>query len=159
MHTRAEEAGDTAADAADARVPVAAVLRDGARLLASLRKAATALLALVLAEAQVSIASAMLVLLAYVAMVAFAVALWACVVALLGWALALAMHSIGAALAVLVGIHVLLVGTMYFLIRRLLRRAAFPHSRAEFGALRHTLRKDLAKFQASTEAPAAEPPA
>lgn len=156
MSASAEEsAGASATAAAAPDVPVGALLTAGVRLLASVRKATASLLALLLAEAQVSKASAALAFLACVALVAFAVTLWMCVIALVGWILAVAMHSVGAALAVLVGIHAVLVGATFFLIRRMVRRASFPHSRAEFSALRRTLRHDLAKFQnaATTVAP------
>lgn len=156
MGAGAEGSSGASTGAAPADVPVGALVRAGVRLLASVRKATTSLLALLLAEAQVSKASASVVFLACVALVAFAVALWVCVVALIGWALAVAMHSVGASLAVLVGLHVLLVGATFFLIRRMIRRATFPHSRAEFAALRHTLGRDLARFQDATAAPGTE---
>lgn len=152
-----DSAGASATTAATPDVPVGALLTAGVRLLASVRKAAASLLALLLAEAQVSKASAALVFLACVALVAFAVALWVCVVALVGWALAVVMHSVGAALAVLVGVHAVLVGATFFLIRHMVRRASFPHSRAEFSAIRHTLRRDLARFQSAAGTVAPEP--
>lgn len=148
-------AGTSAADAS-----AGAVLAAGVGLFASLKRTAAALLALLTAEAQVFGASVALIFLASVALVACAVALWVCVVALIGWALAVATHSVGIALAILVGLHVLLVAGIWFAIRRAILQITFPRTRAELSALRHSLRNDVARFQhASSVPPEREPPA
>lgn len=126
---------------------IGAVLGAGAGLFASLRRVVTTLLALLAAEARVLRASVAMVFLASVALVAFSVSLWACVVALLGWALTVATHSLGIALAILVVLHLILVVAIWFAIKRAIRQASFPHARAEFSALRHTLQRDVARFQ------------
>ncbi|TAN02290.1 MAG: hypothetical protein EPN40_01440, partial [Rhodanobacteraceae bacterium] len=61
--------------------PFGAVLTAGAGLFGALRRVATALAALLAAEARVLRASVAVVFLASVALVAFSVSLWACVVA------------------------------------------------------------------------------
>lgn len=140
---------------ASAEVPLRALPAAAARLFASMRAAVGALAALVLAEARITGASIARVLLACVALVALAVSLWGCVVVLVGWALATALHSPGAALLILVVLHLLLLGATALLLRRTLRDASFPHSRAEFGAMRRTLQGNLARFReeaASSEA-------
>lgn len=137
--------------AADA--PAGAVLAAGIDLFASLKRTIAALLALMSAEVQVFGASVGLIFLSSVALVAFAVALWVCVVALIGWALAVATHSIGIALAILVGIHLLLVAGIWIAIRRTIRQITFPRTRAELSVLRRTLRRDVARFQHASPVP------
>lgn len=158
MSAQADESGGSPAGAdARADVPVGALLTAGLRLATATRKSASALLALVHAEAHLLRTSTTLVLLGGVALIAFAVSLWACVVALAGWALTLALHTLGGALVVLVGIHLLLVvGTALF-IRGVMRQATFPHSRAELVAFRGSLRHDLAQFRQATTPTATEP--
>ena len=75
------DAGESAAQTAPAFGQVFAA---GAGLFDALRRVATALAALLAAEARVLRASVAMVFLGSVALVAFAVSLWACVVALLG---------------------------------------------------------------------------
>ncbi|MBS0381647.1 MAG: hypothetical protein JSR56_04360, partial [Proteobacteria bacterium] len=121
MNIEAEErtgSADTETERAATEARFGAVLEAGAGLFAALRRVAISLAALLVAEAQVLRASIALVFLASVALVAFAVSLWACVVALIGWALTLATHSIGIALAVLVVLHLVLVVAIWFAIRR-----------------------------------------
>ncbi|HEY9112036.1 MAG TPA: hypothetical protein VIM92_09715 [Rhodanobacteraceae bacterium] len=137
--------------AADA--PAGAVLAAGIDLFASLKRTIAALLALMSAEVQVFGASVGLIFLSSVALVAFAVALWVCVVALIGWALAVATHSVGIALAILVGIHLLLVAGIWIAIRRAIRQITFPRTRAELSVLRRTLRRDVARFQHASPVP------
>lgn len=134
-------------------VPAGAVLAAGVRMLASFKRAVAALLALLTAEAQVSVASVGVIFLASVALVAFAVALWVCVVALIGWALAVATHSVGIALAILVGIHLLLVMGIWLVIRRAILQATFPRTRAELSALRLGMRRDIARFRHASPPP------
>lgn len=161
MSIEAEErTGPAPADpertAADARF--GAVLDAGAGLFASLRRVATSLAALLLADARVLRASIALVFLASVALVAFAVSLWICVVALIGWALTLATHSVGSALAVLVVLHLILVVAIWRAIQRALRQASFPATRQELRALRGELRGHVGRFQhAAPPAPGQEP--
>ncbi len=141
------ESAESSAERAAAEASAGAVLGAGAALIASLQRTAAALLALLTAEAQVFGASIGLIIIASVALVAFAVALWVCVVALTGWALAVATHSVGIALAILVGMHLLLVAGIWVTMRRALLQATFPRTRAEFSALQHGLRQDFARFR------------
>ncbi|MGH8126364.1 MAG: hypothetical protein ACREPK_11030 [Rhodanobacteraceae bacterium] len=148
---------DEPAAAARAGAAVAA----GVGLFASSRRVLATLLALFTAEARVLGASLTPVLIACIALIAFSVALWVCVVALIGWALALATHSVGAALAILVAIHLILVTTVWFSMRRAIFQVTFPHTRAELSALRRSMRRDAEKFRgvgASSAAPARDAP-
>src|SRR5690348_4682349 len=147
---------DAARVAADASA--GAVLAAGIGLAASLKRTAAALLALLKAEAHVFGASVGLIFLASVALVAFAVALWVCVIALIGWALAVVTHSVGIALAILVGMHLLLVVGIWMAIRRAILQATFPRTRAEFAALQHGLRRDFARFQRASSPPSEQDP-
>lgn len=130
-----------------------AVIAAGASLFAALRRLAVALAALLAAEARVLKASVGLVFLASVALVAFAVSLWACVVALIGWGLAVATGSVGIALAILVVLHLILVIALWFAIKRAIHHASFPQVRNEFAAVRQSLRHDLARFQQASAPP------
>lgn len=156
------EAGQNAgvADAGAARAATEArfgdVLEAGAGLFAALRRVATSLAALLVAEAQVLRASVALVFLASVALVALAVSLWACVVALIGWMLTLATHSVGVALAVLVALHLILVVAVWLMIKRALKQASFPATRHELRALRSELRGHVERFQHAAPPPEAE---
>lgn len=159
MSVEAEErAGPTEAGAerATAEAGFGAVLEAGTGLFASLRRVATSLAALLVAEAQVLRTSIALVFLASVALVAFAVSLWACVVALIGWALTLATHSIGIALAVLVVLHLILVVAIWRMIKRVLRQASFPAARHELRVLRSELRGHVQRFQHAAPPPEQE---
>jgi hypothetical protein len=147
------EAGERSGPAEDGAEATAAGDRFGAALEAvgglfsSLRRVVTTLSALLVAEARLLRASVALVFLASIALVAFSVSLWACVVALIGWAVAVAAHSLGIALASLVVLHLILVGAIWLVIKRAIHHASFPLTRAEFSALRHALRRDVARFQ------------
>lgn len=153
--TGSDKAGaDDPAATAQARAAVAA----GIGLLASSRRVLATLLALFTAESRVLAASFTPVLIACVALIAFSVALWVCVVALIGWALALATHSVGIALAILVGIHLILVTSVWFSMRRAIFQVTFPHTRAELSALRRSLRRDAAKFRGAGAARATSGP-
>lgn len=126
----------------------AAALVDAAiRLFTALRRLATAELALLAAEVRVLRASIAMVVIAGVALVAFAVSLWVCIVALIGWAFVIATHSVGLALGLLVVLHLILVGAVWLVITRAVTHAGFPRARAELAALGHTLRRDLDRFQ------------
>lgn len=142
------DAGRSAAEAS-----AGAVLAAGVGLFASFKRTAAALLALFAAEAQVFGASVGLIFLASVALVAFAVALWVCVVALIGWALAVATHSVGIALAILVGLHLLLVAGIWVAIRRAILQITFPRTRAELSELRSSLGHDVGRFRHASAAP------
>ena len=131
---------------------LASVLGTGAQLLAACRRVGTALLALVAAEARLTRASVALVLLGSVAFIALAVSLWACVVALLGWALLRATGSMGIALGVLVAMQLVACVLLALGLRRSVRRASFPGTRAELRALGQQLGRDAERFQ---RAPAA----
>lgn len=124
-----------------------AALAAGAGLVAALRRVATAVTALAATETRVLGASIGLVLMGSVALVAFAVSLWACVVALIGWGVAFGTGSVGIALGVLVALHLLLVSGCWFWIKRAIWRASFPATRAELRVLGHELRRDMARFQ------------
>lgn len=146
---RAEDAAaDPGGGARDATAPpFGAVLTAGAGLFGALRRVATALAALLAAEARVLRASVAVVFLASVALVAFSVSLWACVVALIGWALAVATGSIGLALVILVVLHLILVAALWFAIKRAIRQASFPATRTELRALGGELREHVERFQ------------
>ncbi|HEU0277145.1 MAG TPA: hypothetical protein VFQ95_04935 [Rhodanobacteraceae bacterium] len=134
----------------DARVDAHAFVRVLAALLelgAALRRVATTTLALCAAEARVLRASAVLLFVGSVALVAVAVSLWACVVALIGWALVIATGSIGAALGILVALHVLLVAALWFALRYAWRQATFPAARAELRVLGDEIRGHVRRFQ------------
>jgi hypothetical protein len=122
-------------------------LTAGASLIAAGRRVATAVTALLATEARVLGASVGMVFMGGIALVAFAVSLWACVVALIGWGVAFATGSIGIALGVLVVLHLILVCAIWFWIKRAIRRASFPATRAELRALGRELRRDVARFQ------------
>lgn len=147
------ESGERTASAdADTERPTAdaqsgAVLAAGVRLLMALRRLGISLAVLLVAEARVFKASIAMVFIASVALVAFAVSLWFCVVALVGWGLTLATGSIGIALAILVVLHLILVGGLWLLIKRAIHHASFPRVRGEFAASGRSLRRDLARFQ------------
>jgi hypothetical protein len=152
------ESAESDAQRAAAQASAGAVLGAGATLFTSLQRTAAALLALLTAEAQVFGASIGLIFLSSVALVAFAVALWVCIVALIGWALAVVTHSIGIALAILVGMHLLLVIGIWMAIRRAILQATFPRTRAEFAALQHGLRRDFARFRRASSSPSEKEP-
>jgi len=66
-------------------------------------------------------------------------------------------HSIGIALAILVGMHLLLVVGIWMAIRHAILQATFPRTRAEFAALQHGLRRDFARFQRASSHPDRDP--
>ncbi len=140
--------------------PFEEVFAAGAGLFAAVRRVATALAALVVAEARVLRASVAMVFLGSVALVAFTVSLWACVVALIGWALTLATGSIGIALALLVLLHLLLLVAVWLTIKRTIHQASFPDTRTELRALGGELRRHVRRFQQASPPPASdkEPP-
>ncbi|WHZ20284.1 MAG: hypothetical protein OJF55_002433 [Rhodanobacteraceae bacterium] len=141
----AEAAADAAQTADAARF--GAAFAAGAGMLAALRRIATAVAALLVAEARVLRASIALVVLGIVALTAFSVSLWACVVALIGWGLAVATGSAGIALGILVVLHMVLVVAIWSGIKLAIRRASFPEVRAELRALGGELRRDVSRFQ------------
>ena len=161
------EAGDRATEAAadpgaatrdDSAARFGTVLAAGVGLFDALRRTLTALAALLAAEARVLRASVAMVFLGSIALVAFAVSLWACVVALLGWALAMATHSVGVALAILVVVHVVLVVALWLAIKRAIRNAGFPGTRSELRALGDELRGHVERFQRAAPPDPSEPP-
>lgn len=151
---RPATSGDDSSQAAG-EAQLGAALAAGLGLFATLRKIAAAVAALLAAEARVLRASVALTFLAGVALIAFAVSLWACVVALIGWGLAVATGSLGAALGILVVLHVILVVAIWFWIKRTIRRASFPMARAELRALGRELRRDVSRFQHAQASPPA----
>ncbi len=161
------EAEDRAADAAAnpdeaargaSAPPFGTVFAAGVGLFDALRRMATALAALFAAEARVLQASIATVFLGSVALVAFAVSLWACVVALIGWSLAVATHSVGIALAILVVLHLVLVIAIWFAIKRAIHYASFPATRTELHALGDELRGHVERFRHASPPADREPP-
>ena len=160
------QAEDRAADAAanpdaaardQTAAPLGNVLAAGVGLFDALRRMATALAALLAAEARVLRASVAMVFLGSVALVAFSVSLWACVVALIGWALTMATHSIGVALVILVVLHLVLVVAIWFAIKRAIHHASFPATRTELRALGDELRGHVERFQHASQPTDREP--
>lgn len=147
----AADPGAAAAAAPGVEAQLGATLAAGVDLLAALRRIAVALAGLLAAEAQVLRASVGLVLCGAIALVAFAVSLWACIVALGGWVLAAATGSVGIGLGILILLHVVLITAGSWWIRRVLRRASFPGTRSELRALGRQLRDDVAHFRSSAQ--------
>lgn len=147
-----EQTPDATAPGAEAQL--GATLAAGVELFAALRRVGVALAALVAAEVRLLRASAGLVLLGTVALVAFVISLWACIVALGGWALLVATGSAGSALGILVVLHVLLICACGWWLRRVIRRASFPAARSELRTLGRQLRGDVARFQSASAVPA-----
>lgn len=135
---------------------LASVLGAGVQLVAACRRVGTALLALVAAEARLARASVVLVLLGGVAFVALVASLWACVVALLAWALAQATGSIGVALGILVALHAIACVLLALDLRRRVRHASFPGTRAELRALGQQLGRDVERFRHAPTTPPGE---
>jgi uncharacterized membrane protein YqjE len=129
------------------------LLATGERLLAAGRGFAVALAALFVAEARLLKQRIGLVFLAGVALVAFAVSLWACAVALIGWTFRIATGSTGAALGLLVLLHVILVAASWWSIQRGIHAAGFPETRSELAALRRGLRRNAAAGGPPSTAP------
>lgn len=136
-----------AADNASADPAFGTVLAAGIELARALRRVAATLTELIASEARVVRASVAWVVIGGVALIAFSVSLWACAVALIGWALFVGTGSIGAALGVLVALHVVLVVAIWFAIKRALRQASFPATRREVRALGGELRGHVERFQ------------
>jgi hypothetical protein len=134
-------------EAAGTRPPLGAVFGAGADLLQALRRVATALAALLASEVRVLRASAAVVFLGSVALVAFSVSLWACAVALIGWAFVKATGSVGIALGLLVVLHLILVTGLWLAIKRAIHHASFPAVRTELRALGTELRGHVERFQ------------
>lgn len=153
MHVDADAPNADAAATSDAgarpetSASLDATFAAGVGLFNALRRVATALVALLVAEARVARASVALVVLGTVALVAFAVSLWACVVALVGWTLFVATGSIGIALAILVALHLILCVAIWWLLKRLVQHASFPGTRSELRALGAELRGHVEGFQ------------
>lgn len=132
---------------ADASAERTSALAGGARVFAACGHLAIALAALVAAEARLFKANIGLVFLAGVALLAFAVSLWACAVALIGWAFRVATGSTGIALGLLVVLHLVLLAASWWSIRKVIRAASFPETRGELAALLDGLRHAAAAPQ------------
>lgn len=130
--------------AAKASIAVVAALR---RLFVALRK-------LGVAESRVVLAGIPLFFIAAAALVAFAVSLWVCVGALIGWALMYATGSLGLALGLLIVIHLVLLASVWSMLKWSLRQAAFPRVRAELRSIGHTLLHELGRVTGATQDPA-----
>lgn len=87
-----------------------------------------------------------LLFIGFVALIALAVSLWGCTVALIGWALMVATNSLGLALGLLVVGHIALILGMWFMLKRGVYQASFPHARAELRAMRVQFAEDLDHF-------------
>lgn len=148
-------AGPQDAAAADPRAApaFARVFRAAAGLVGALRDSLTALVALAVAEGRLLRASVGLVVIGAIALVAFAVSLWACVVALIGWALMTATGSVGIALGILVVLHLILVVGIWFAIKRAVYLASFPGTRGELRVLGRELHGHVQRFQRTAAAP------
>lgn len=118
----------------------------------SLKRFFGALAQLLLAESRVARHGVPLFFIGTIALIALAVSLWTCSVALIGWALAKATHSIGIALGLLVLGHIALIAGLWLALKRGVRQASFPQSRAELRALGRQLAQD---FGSAAERPAA----
>lgn len=123
------------------------LLGAGVELVAALRHAVLALVALAASEARVLRASVPRLVIVTLALLAFSVSLWACAVALIGWALFAVTGSIGSTLGVLVVLHLALVVGSGLLLKRALRQASFPATRSELRALGGELRQHAARLQ------------
>lgn len=138
----------------------ASLLLAAERLFAAARQLVASMAALFAAEARLFKARLMLVFLAGIALVAFAVSLWACAVALIGWALRLATGSGGVALGLLVALHLVLIAASWLAIKRGIHAASLPETRAELAALGRGWRRTAAGFPVQTAArPGREGPA
>lgn len=151
MNAEAERT-EAPAQAGARAVPADSVLAASVDLVKSLRRSGAALLALLAAEARLLKSSVAVIVIGAVALVVFSVALWACAEILLGWALTRATGSLGIALGILLVLHAALVVATWYGIKRAIHHASFPETRAEVGALRHSLQRDLAKFQRASTA-------
>lgn len=133
--------------------PFRAVFDAGTDLFGALKRVATSLAALMLAETHVLRSSVALVFLGSVALVAFAVSLWACVVALIAWALIVATHSPAIALGVLIVLHLILVAAIWFVIKRAICQASFPETRSNLRQLGSEWREHAMRFQHAAPPP------
>ncbi|TAN07804.1 MAG: hypothetical protein EPN38_04635 [Rhodanobacteraceae bacterium] len=127
--------------------PWGEALAAGVGLAAAARRTVAALVALFVAEARVARASIALIVLGGIALIACAVSLWACGVVLAGWALWLATHSLGAALGILVALHLLLVAALWWWLKRVVKRARWPALRTELHALGGQLQQHIRRFE------------
>jgi hypothetical protein len=138
-------------------LPWGEVLAAGVDVVAALKRTAVALAMLLVAEARVARASVALVFIGGVALIACAVSLWACVVVFIGWGLWLATHSFGAALGILVLLHLLLMVALWLLLKHVLRQAALPALRDELRMVGGELRKHVERLQRATPPSEREP--
>lgn len=157
MNAEAER-NEASAQAGATAAPADSVLAASVDLVKSLRRSGAALLALLAAEARVLKSSVAVVIIGAVALVVFSVALWACAEILLGWALTRMTGSLGITLGILLLLHLALVLGTWFGLKRTIHHASFPGTRAEAGALRRSLQRDLAKFQQAPAPPQEEEP-
>lgn len=123
----------------------------------SLKRFFGALGQLLLAESRVARHGVPLLFIGTIALIALAVSLWTCSVALIGWVLAKATHSVGIALGILVLGHIALIVGLWLVLKRGVRQASFPQSRAELRALGRQLAQEFGNATepaaASTETP------
>lgn len=150
------EEAPAGSDTDGTRARLGAIFGAGADMLEALRRVVTALVALLASEVRVLRASAAVVFLGSVALVAFSVSLWACAVALIGWAFVKATGSVGIALGLLVVLHLILVTGLWLAIRRAIHHASFPATRTELRALGNELRGHVQRFQRASAAPERE---
>ncbi|HET9834773.1 MAG TPA: hypothetical protein VFP88_00280 [Rhodanobacteraceae bacterium] len=152
----AEAAADRAADAAaeDVRLgespPLAeqlhALYAAGSGLILALQRFFVTLGDLLRAEGRVLWTGIPLLFIGFVSLIALAVSLWGCAVALIGWALMVATNSLGLALGLLVAGHVVLILGLWFMLKRGVYQASFPHARTELRAMRAQFTEDVDRF-------------
>lgn len=118
----------------------------GSGLLLALRRFFVTLADLLRAEGRVLWTGIPLLFIGFVALIALAVSLWGCAVALIGWALMVATNSLGLALGLLVCGHVVLILGLWFMLKRGVYQASFPHARAELHAMRTQFVADIDRF-------------
>ena len=124
----------------------------------SLKRFFGALGQLLLAESRVARHGVPLFFIGTIALIALAVSLWTCSVALIGWVLAKATHSVGIALGILVLGHIALIVGLWLALKRGVRQASFPQSRAELRALGRQLAQDFGNATEHTAASTETPP-
>jgi uncharacterized membrane protein YqjE len=130
----------------------ASLFAAGERLFGAARRLVAAVARLAAAEARLAKSRLAVAFLAGVALIAFAVSLWASAVALIGWAFRVATGSTGIALGLLVVLHLILIAGSWLAIKRGVRNASFPDTRAELAALGRGVWRSAARSPASAAA-------
>ncbi|RAP57090.1 hypothetical protein [Oleiagrimonas sp. MCCC 1A03011] len=118
-------------DASADRLDIPAAWEAARTLFDATREFAVALFALARSELRLARVSWPLVFALVVVLVGLSLSLWASLIALIGWGLYLLTHSVGLALAALVGVHIVLLVVARLLLRRTARNMTMPATRAE----------------------------